>query len=106
MTTIIDSAVEKSAASPEALLKAAVSGAKPAESKAAAPVPTAARAVRRFDAVTMGLAGAALAVGTVLGAGTAMLATSTVPSARAAPARPIAIPSRRRPALAAGGAGA
>ncbi|MCJ2076998.1 hypothetical protein MKK68_15285 [Methylobacterium sp. E-016] len=75
MTTIIDSAVEKSAASPEALLKAAVSGAKPAESKAAAPVPTAARAVRRFDAVTMGLAGAALAVGTVLGAGTAILAT-------------------------------
>ncbi|MCJ2007544.1 hypothetical protein [Methylobacterium sp. J-092] len=74
MTTIIDSAVEKSAASPEALLKAAVSGAKPAESKAAA-APTAARAVRRFDAVTMGLAGAALAVGTVLGAGTAILAT-------------------------------
>ena len=72
MTTNIDSPAEATKASPEALLKAAVSGGKP---KVAPPAPTAAKAGRRFDGMAMGLAGAALALGTVLGAGTAMLAT-------------------------------
>lgn len=83
MTTIIETAVEAPAASPEALLKAAVSGSKPPESKvpeskaaAGAPTPTPVKAGRRFDAMTLGLAGAALAVGTVLGAGAAILAPS------------------------------
>ena len=80
MTTNIDSPAEATKASPEALLKAAVSGGKPTENKAienknAAPAPPAARAGRRLDGMAMGLAGAALALGTVLGAGTAMLAT-------------------------------
>ena len=71
MTTNIDSPAEAAKASPEALLKAAVSGGKP---KAAPTAPTAAKAGRRLDGMAMGLAGAALALGTVLGAGTAMLA--------------------------------
>ena len=78
MTTNIDSPAEATKASPEALLKAAVSGGKPTESKATEtrrPAPTAAKAGRRLDGMAMGLAGAALALGTVLGAGTAMLAT-------------------------------
>lgn len=78
MTTIIDSAAEAPAASPEALLKAAVSGAKPPGSKAAADAPASipVKTGRRFDATTLGLAGAALAIGTILGAGAAMLAPS------------------------------
>ena len=92
MTTIIDSAAEAPKTSPDALLKAAVSGGEPQGSKAAPGrsaaigtagsktagagahiVPSAARTGRR-DAMTLGLAGAALVLGTVLGAGTTMLA--------------------------------
>lgn len=76
MTTIIDSAADLSAASPEAMLKAAVSGGKPAEAavSAAAPAPAIAKSRRRIDPLTMGLAGAGLALGTLLGAGTAIVA--------------------------------
>ena len=75
MTTIIDSAVEGPKSSPDALLKAAVSGAKAAGDKTAPAVPMAAKPSRRFDAMTMGFAGAALALGIVLGAGSAIFAT-------------------------------
>lgn len=81
MTTIIDSAAAmKAGGSPEALLRAAVSGAKAtpdAPSSGEAPAkaaPVSSEKTRRPDPLTMGVAGAALALGTLLGAGTAILA--------------------------------
>ncbi|WP_375457471.1 hypothetical protein [uncultured Methylobacterium sp.] len=76
MTTSIDSAGDASPASPQALLKAAVSGGRaPEAASAPAKATTAiAKARRRLDPPMIGLAGAGLLVGTLLGAGTAILA--------------------------------
>lgn len=87
MTRITDSAADASAASPQALLKAAVSGRgvpEVASSPAKAAAGAIARARRRLDPPMIGLAGAALLVGTLLGAGAALLAAPRPDNAGAA----------------------
>lgn len=84
MTRITDSAADASAASPQALLKAAVSGRRAPEAASSPAAGAIAQARRRLDPPMIGLAGAALLVGTLLGAGAAILAAPRPDNAGAA----------------------
>lgn len=94
MTTSNDAKAASDAESPEAMLKAAVSGkatggeTKADGGKANLPVlfskPTGAPGKARFDARAFGLAGAALAIGTVLGIGATSLSAHRDDGARTA----------------------